>query len=197
MEEITLEKIDTIRNRFGLSYEEARDALVANNGNLVETLIYLEKNEKPFSKNVSEAGNELIETIKGIIKKGNVNRIRVKKGERVLVDIPVNAGIVAGALSIYYPVLLAIGTATAILSQLRIEIERPDGKIDVINDIVKNKYNDVKNNFNTNTGDVKEKAKETYEDVKDKAKEYYNDVKEKDEEHQDEKDSNNNFNGNI
>ncbi|HAZ36409.1 MAG TPA: ubiquitin, partial [Clostridiaceae bacterium] len=45
MEEITLEKIDTIRNRFGLSYEEARDALTANNGNLVETLIYLEKNE--------------------------------------------------------------------------------------------------------------------------------------------------------
>ena len=197
MEEITLEKIDTIRNRFGLSYEEARDALTANNGNLVETLIYLEKNEKSFSKNVSEAGNELIETIKGIIKKGNVNRIRVKKGERVLVDIPVNAGIVAGALSIYYPALLAIGTAAAVLSQVRIEIERPDGKIDVVNDIVKNKYNDVKNNFNTNTSGVKEKAKETYEDVKDKAKEYYNDVKEKTEEHQDEKNSNNSFNGNI
>lgn len=197
MEEITIEKIDIIRNRFGVSYEEARDALTANNGNLVETLIYLEKNEKSFSKNVSEAGNELIETIKGIIKKGNVNRIKVKKGERVLVDIPVNAGVVTGALAIYYPALLAIGTAAAILSQVRIEIERPDGKVDVINDIVKNKYNDVKNNFNTNTGDVKEKAKEAYEDVKDKAKEYYNDVKEKAEEHQDEKNSNNNFNGNI
>lgn len=197
MEEITIEKIDIIRNRFGVSYEEARDALTANNGNLVETLIYLEKNEKSFSKNVSEAGNELIETIKGIIKKGNVNRIKVKKGERVLVDIPVNAGVVTGALAIYYPALLAIGTAAAILSQVRIEIERPDGKVDVINDIVKNKYNDVKNNFNTNTGDVKEKAKEAYEDVKDKAKEYYNDVKDKAEEHQDEKNSNNNFNGNI
>lgn len=197
MEEITIEKIDIIRNRFGVSYEEARDALTANNGNLVETLIYLEKNEKSFSKNMSDAGNELIETIKGIIKKGNVNRIKVKKGERVLVDIPVNAGIVTGALAIYYPALLAIGTAAAILSQVRIEIERPDGTIDVVNDIVKNKYNDVKNNFNTNTGDVKEKAKEAYEDVKDKAKEYYNDVKEKAEEHQDEKDSNNNFNGNI
>ena len=96
MEEITLEKIDTIRKRTGLSYGDAKIALENNDGNVVDTLIYLENNKKSFSDNVSNVGNDILNTVKDIIKKGNVNRIKIKKDSQTLVDIPVSAGIAVG-----------------------------------------------------------------------------------------------------
>lgn len=84
MEEITLEKIDVIRKRTGLNYGDAKIALENNNGNVVDTLIYLENNKKTFSDNVSDVGNDLLVTVKDIIKKGNVNRIKMKKTIRFL-----------------------------------------------------------------------------------------------------------------
>lgn len=163
MEDITLEKIDLIRQRTGLGYAAAKEVLEKNNGDVVETLIYIEKNQKSFGQNITEVTNDLIETIKDIIKKGNVTRIKVKKDERVLVDIPVNAGIAAGALSLFYPPLLVVGAATAVFSKLVIEVERPDGSVEVINNIVKKQY---------------ENAKDMAEDAINKASKTVNNVKE-------------------
>lgn len=163
MEDITLEKIDLIRQRTGLGYAAAKEVLEKNNGDVVETLIYIEKNQKSFGQNITEATNDLIETIKDIIKKGNVTRIKVKKDGRVLVDIPVNAGIAAGALSLFYPPLLVVGAATAVFSKLVIEVERPDGSVEVINNIVKKQY---------------ENAKDMAEDAINKASQTVNNVKE-------------------
>lgn len=156
MEEITLEKIDLIRTRTGLGYQAAKEILEKNNGNVVDTLIYIEQNQKSFSQNIADTSNELIETIKDIIKKGNVNRIKVKKDNRTMIDIPVTAGVAAGALSLFYPTLLILGTLTAILSKITIEVERPNGEIEIINDIVKEKYEDVK-----------QKAEDGFNNIKD------------------------------
>lgn len=140
MEEITLEKIDTIRKRSGLNYSDAKIALENNEGNVVDTLIYLENNKKTFSDNFTDVGNDVLNTVKDIIKKGNVNRIKIKKDNKVLVDIPVSAGIAVGALTLLSPAILAIGAVTAIASKISIEIERPDGSIEIINDIFKNTF---------------------------------------------------------
>lgn len=161
MEEITLEKIDIIRQRTGVSYAEAKEALLNNNGNVVDTLIYLEKNQKTFTQNISEVSNELIDTIKDIIKKGNVSRIKVKKDNRLLVDIPVSAGIAAGAISLFYPSLLVIGAVTALATKITIEIERPDGRIEVINKIAKDTYEDIKEKVNG----TREKAMNIVNDI--------------------------------
>lgn len=163
MEEITLEKIDMLRQRTGLGYAAAKEILEKNNGNLVDALIYIEQNQKTFGQNLTETTNELIDTIKEIIKKGNVNRIKVKKENRILVNIPVTAGIAAGTLGLFYPSLLVIGAATAILSKVVIEVEKSDGNVEVINDIIKNKYENVK-----------DKA----EDIADKAEAKINNIKE-------------------
>ena len=40
----------------------------------------------------------------------------------------------------FAPLILAIGTVTAIATKITIEIERPDGSIEVINDLVKNTF---------------------------------------------------------
>ena len=38
----------------------------------------------------------IVEKVKELVQRGNVSRIVVRKGERVLLDIPVNVGIVGG-----------------------------------------------------------------------------------------------------
>ncbi|KMT21659.1 DUF4342 domain-containing protein [Clostridium cylindrosporum] len=158
MEEATLEKIDIIRQRFGVSYEEAKKALEDNKGDLVETLIYMEQNKKGFSEVFTEKGNDLLETVKNIIEKGNVNRIKIKKGEKVLVDIPVTAGVAAGAISLLYTPILAIGAVTTIIAELKIEIERPNGEIEVLSNIIKKKSGGFKNTFEELTKKAMEKA---------------------------------------
>ncbi|NCB63842.1 MAG: ubiquitin [Clostridia bacterium] len=44
--EITLEQVEKIREKAGVTYEEAKAALIANHGDLLETLIYLERQGK-------------------------------------------------------------------------------------------------------------------------------------------------------
>ena len=44
MKDITLEKVDQIRERTGVSYEIAKEALTINKGDLLEALIYIENN---------------------------------------------------------------------------------------------------------------------------------------------------------
>ena len=43
--ETTLEKIDEVRKRANVSYGEAKEALESCNGDVVEALIYLEKED--------------------------------------------------------------------------------------------------------------------------------------------------------
>lgn len=173
MEEITLEKIDALRERTGISYSEAKEILEKNNGNLIDSLIYLERNQKTFTQNISETGNELVETIKEIIKKGNVSRIKIKKDNRLLVDIPVTAGIAAGAIGgILSPYLIIIGTIAAVASKVILEIERPDGQIDVVNKVMEDTYDNLK----TKVEEAREKAMGFVSEVKDGLKDKRSDM---------------------
>ncbi|EYE88126.1 UBA/TS-N domain-containing protein [Fervidicella metallireducens AeB] len=155
MEEITLEKIDIIRQRSNLTYAEAKEVLEKNNGNLIDTLIYIEQNNKNILKNISNAGSDLVDTIKDIIKKGNVNRIKIKKDNKVLVDIPVNAGIAAGAISLGAPYVLAIAAISALVTKVTIEIEKSNGDVEIINNVVKERAEDIKEKTEEVINDIK------------------------------------------
>lgn len=166
MDDITLEKIDILRQRANVSYAEAKQILEKHNGNIIDALIYLENNQKTFTQNITEISNELTETIKDIIKKGNVSRIKVKKDSRVLVDIPVNAGIAAGALTLLNPYLLIVGSIAAIASKVTIEVERPNGNVEIINDYMKEKYNDIKENVEEKINEVRNQTNEVKNNIK-------------------------------
>lgn len=89
--DITLEMIDQIRERTGVSYEQAKQALEDANGNVVDALVALEKDDK-------ECSHEVVDKIKAMIKKGNVTKISMKKGEKTVLTVPVNAGVAGGLL---------------------------------------------------------------------------------------------------
>lgn len=169
MEEITLEKIDLVRERTGASYSEAKEALEKNNGNVVDAIIYMEKSKKNPLDNIYTTKDEFLSWIKELINKGNITRIKVKKDEKVLVDMPVNAGIAVGivAYAIWTP-LIAIGVIGAVVTNLTIEITKKDGTVEVINKVIKANMQDVKEKVSDVVSDVKEKVTDAAADVKEK-----------------------------
>lgn len=165
MSEITLEKIDIIRERTAVSYTEAKEALEISQGNVVDALIYIEQSKKSTMDNIYTTKDEFLDWLKDLVNKGNVNRIRIKKEERVIVDIPVNAGIAATLTALVWPPLIAIGILTAVVTNVTIEITKDDGTVEVINKIIKTS--------------VKDTVKDTVKDVKEKVVDVASTVKEK------------------
>ncbi len=151
--DISLEKVDIIRDRTGVSYKEAKDALEAANGNVVDALINIEEaGEKRWTETVSVKGNEAVDKLKGIVKSGNVNRIRVKKDDYVILDIPVTAGAIS---AVAIPQLTAIGTAVALLSKCTIEVERPNKQTINVTEAITNTADDIATKIKNVAGDMK------------------------------------------
>jgi hypothetical protein len=126
MEEIkveNLEKIDVVRGRMNVNYEEAKKALESRDWDLVEALVLLEQEERDRKEEILVRGNELVEKIKELARKGNVTRIRVKQDEKIIVEIPVTAGVVGALLA---PQLAIIGAVAALISKCTLEIERAE-----------------------------------------------------------------------
>lgn len=124
-----LEKIDLIIERTGVSYKEAREALQKNNGSVVDALIFIEENKKNWTESITVAGSEVLEKIKEIVKKGNVTKIRVKKDDKVILEVPVTAGAISAIL---IPQLTLVGAALAFVANCTIELEKHDKSVTVL-----------------------------------------------------------------
>ena len=151
--DISLEKVDIIRDRTGVSYKEAREALEAANGNVVDALINIEEvGDRRWTETISVKGNEAVDKLKGMVKSGNVNRIRVKKDDYVILDIPVTAGAIS---AVAIPQLTAIGTAVALLSKCTIEVESPNRQTINVTEAITNTADDIANKIKNVAGDLK------------------------------------------
>ncbi|MBU3109365.1 DUF4342 domain-containing protein [Clostridium gasigenes] len=171
--EITLEKVDKVKERTGSSYAEAKYALEISHGEVLDAIIYIEeikgingvspiietssKGEKGENDKNGETVEEFKVWLKDLINKGNVSRIRISKDEKELIDIPVNAGIAAGMIGIILPQVLAFGVIAAVVTKITIELTMADGSVEVVN-----KY------ISKATSEVKEKASDIAEKVKNK-----------------------------
>ena len=168
MSDITLEKIDIIRERTGVSYTDAKEALEACSGNVVDALIYIEQNKKTTMNNIYTTKDEFLDWLKDLVKKGNINRVRIKKDEKVIVDIPINAGIAATLTVLIWPPLIAIGILTAVVTKVTIEITKDDGTVEVVNKIIKTGVKDTVQDMKETVKDVKDKVFDAASSVKDK-----------------------------
>ena len=76
--EITLEKIELVKDRTGVTYKEAKEALEAAEGNVVDAIIALEEEvNENGGAGIGARGENLKAKIKEIIDKGNVSRVIV------------------------------------------------------------------------------------------------------------------------
>ncbi len=120
--EISLEAIDAVRERTGASYKEAKDALEQTGGSVVDAIVLLEERS-------SAKTDDVLEKVKALVKEGNVTKIRVKREDKVLLTIPVNAGIAGGlvglAVAPWWGVLAAAAAAYGF--NCKFELVKDDG----------------------------------------------------------------------
>lgn len=141
--EITLEKIDQIIDRKGVSYKEAKEALEQSGGDVVEAIIKIEeKQDVKWTDSFSGMGNDVVETLKEFVKKGNITKIILKRDGEVVMNIPVTAGAVGAFLA---PQIALFGTGAALLANCRIEIVKTDGEVVDLNDLAGETLKNMKN----------------------------------------------------
>ncbi|GAA0685838.1 DUF4342 domain-containing protein [Clostridium cadaveris] len=171
MIDISLEKLDMIKERTGVSYGEAREALETCDGDVVDAIIYIEEKKNNEPSPVDTSLEQFKEWLKNTIEKGNISRIKVKKDDKVIVDVPVNAGVAAGVIAVIWWPIAAILTATAVVSKVTIEITKDDGSIEMVNKLVKTTANDVKDKASAVAEDMKNRFKNFTTNLKNKSTE--------------------------
>jgi Domain of unknown function (DUF4342) len=77
--------------------------------------------ERTFWESIKAEGSEVLDRVKQVIHEGNVRRVVIKQGERIVAEFPLTIGVVGAVLA---PVLAAIGALVALLTDCTIEIER-------------------------------------------------------------------------
>jgi len=76
-------------------------------------------------------GENVAERVKQAIHEGNVRRVVVKQGNRIVAEFPLTAGVVGVVLA---PVLAAIGALVAMMNDCTIEVERTETELSVNKD---------------------------------------------------------------
>jgi hypothetical protein len=88
----------------------------------------MSEEQSKFTEELKIKGSELVERVKKLIAEGNVRKIVIlKENGEVLFEVPMNAGVaVGGVLTMMAPVLAGLGAAAALLSNVRVRVERTD-----------------------------------------------------------------------
>lgn len=178
--EISLEKIELVKDRTGVSYKEAKEALEKTDGNVVDAIIMIEDAIDGEDETICADKDAIIQKIKEIVKKGNVTKIVFKKEDQVILNIPVTVGILGGVV---FPWALLTGSVAALLTKCNIEIQKDDGQVIDLNeasggriDRYREKAGDALMNFGEKAGDafgdLRVKAEDAYENMKYKMDEY-------------------------
>ena len=127
--EITLEAVEAVMEQTGVDYKAAKEALLKADGNVDEAI----KMIQPETKDVGAEINSLNDKLKKLVEEGNVARIRIRKGDETVLNIPVNIGILGGLVGLASaPWALIAGTVAAFGVGCKIEVIRKDGTTDEI-----------------------------------------------------------------
>ena len=86
--EITLEKIELVKDRTGVTYAEAKAALEEADGSVVDAIIAIEEtvNAGEKKRGFGKKGEALFDSLKELVKKGNVAKIQVKRDDETIIS---------------------------------------------------------------------------------------------------------------
>ncbi|MCJ7689181.1 MAG: DUF4342 domain-containing protein [Clostridiaceae bacterium] len=129
---INLEQIDELRRRANVSYEDAKHALEQSAGDLIEALVYLEKQNMIKDPEATSSESHFFKKVKNLIKKGNETKLIVKKDDTVVLNICVTLAIV---ITIAATPLVIIALVVALVTNHKIRIKRKDNEFSKANNI--------------------------------------------------------------
>ena len=170
--EITLEKIELVKDRTGVTYAEAKEALEEADGSVVDAIIAIEEtiNAGQKGRGFGKRGEALFDSIKELVKKGNVSRIQVKKDGEMVLNVPVNVGLVGVVIA---PLASVVGVVAAFGFKCTIEVIRTDGTIIDVSDAVTDAMGTVAEKSSVVMEEMKEKGADFYYKGREKAEELY------------------------
>lgn len=161
--EITLEKIELVKDRTGVSYREAKEALEKSGGDVVDAIIAIEDEiNKNVGVKISDNTKRITEMIKELVRKGNLSRIKIKKDGEIILNMPVTVGVIGTVLA---PWLTVIGSVVALGSKHEIVLIKDDGteidlsaKVDDAAAGIKDKGADIAEAVNSKKREVRNRA---------------------------------------
>lgn len=109
-----LDKIDILRSRFKIGYEDARSVLNEASGDVVTALATLEK-RKGGRTDLLAIAAEMTDEVQKLISGNPIRKLRVKFGDRLITETPVAMTALAA---------LAVGLAAVLITRLVIEVEK-------------------------------------------------------------------------
>ena len=164
--EITLEKIELVKDRTGSTYAEAKAALEAAEGSVVDAIIAIEGKMNEEHDKVdggSLKDSPIFAKMKEIVDKGNVSRILITRNEKTIVNFPVTAGVI-GAVLVPWGAIL--GIVAALGAQCSIDFVDADGKVIDIDGKVIGAYDKARGNVLKSVDKAQETLnKETLDDL--------------------------------
>ena len=148
-----LKKVDEIIKRTNCSYEEARESLLDNDGDLLAAIISVER-KKSTEEKLKARSEDVIDEIKKAIVDANASKLVVKKGDEILINIPVSAGVIGAVLA---PLFSVAGITAAMVGNYEFDVYTKDGKIINLNskleeslDKIDKSISKIKDEFNIN-----------------------------------------------
>lgn len=143
MAKYTIEDIEILRQKSGISYEEAVNLLEYHNGSLARALVDLEKN----GRLKSEKGPETSKGLKGIVEFLYRLRMKVKKGQTTVVNLSSLFLLLVLATA---PHICIIGLIVSLALGYRITLDRDSREFaqEQFDDMVKNAKSNVQNTVN-------------------------------------------------
>lgn len=173
---ISIESIDAVYQRIpNITYAEAKEALQACDGDVIEAVIMLESKNSSFTSNkkakktVEEVFGKDTEEIKvqlkELLRKTSVIRIIIDKDDKTIINIPLAVGVVGLALA---TIPTMIGLSAAVITKFNIKVQNEeDGTIIDLGELTEEKLNMLKDMISHAAKDVKDVVVEKSKDDKD------------------------------
>ncbi|KLU59630.1 hypothetical protein CEB3_c37580 [Peptococcaceae bacterium CEB3] len=114
-----LEKIDILRERMGLDYEQARTALAEAGGDVVRALALVERGESNMTEGTERESGDMWTGLKHKFKQLKQARLNVKHDEKTVFSVSVPVGLLLAYGVLRRPGLRMLGVAGLAVAAFR------------------------------------------------------------------------------
>ena len=151
-----LNQIDELRKRAKVSYSDAKEALDACNDDILEALVYLEKNKTESSK------TGFFDKVSVLLKKGSNTRLMMYKQDKTIFSLSMNIVVLITVIALPFFEFILLGALIALFTGHRFKMVSSSGdtiKVNQTLDKVSNAVDQIRENISkSNSQDTDERS---------------------------------------
>lgn len=160
---ITLEMVDEVIGRTGVSYKVAKEALELHEGDVLRAIVHIEEQSQPKAgKKIS--GQEIVDRLKTLVNEGLVSQIIIEKNHKTILDLPIMAGAISAVI---FTIPTVAGIIAAIATGCEIKILKKDGGEINFNELTQEKFEEFVGMMNKDKKETKAQNDEPVQDESD------------------------------